>query len=225
MLIQNGVSRMTPAKPLYPWEPENIVRIDALLTWAVRDQRALAVARNSAGLHRIEAAAAGIAVQGVSGCGCVAVERIDNIGARIDISRPDQGDVHEMAEALVGLAIREGMTQALAHAQAGTKPSLEEPVRWLMPSLERAGRALTVEVGRCVVVEYVKGVRRTLVRPVFWTPVDTRWSLEHRARAEAAYDLWARQMNWLAVLAGQRFAPIRVAPVLGLVDRKANKSA
>jgi hypothetical protein len=149
-----GISaRPGPAEVVFlarrPWEPAGRVAVDALVVWALRDQRA---GRDPvAGMYRAEAEADGYAWRGSSSDGVAAVGRIGEVGCRIDVSGGGRAVVHLAADA-VEVAIRSLEAAALVvdYGQAGAAPSgWEAPDAWFMPSeWEAGGEAMWVYAER-----------------------------------------------------------------------------
>lgn len=212
MQILTGTTKAGAILPrLYPWQPDGVISIERLLVWAVREQKALDRVARVGGLFEAEARAAGLPWQGASACGCVAIERIGAVGARIDVSAPDAGHVHEIADAVVDIAISGDAHLALYHARTNTRPSLQEPARWLEPELlSRSGVPMASRCGTVRSVRYIKRVRTEVLQPIMWTQVRPVWGLAERQRMVARYRAWERELRWLAGVVSTRFAYVAV---------------
>jgi hypothetical protein len=79
--------------------PRKQMAIDKLLEWVYRDQRADLIVGMGAGLMPGEAEIDGVALQGSSACGCVALGRIAELGYRIDGGGGPARTCHASAEA------------------------------------------------------------------------------------------------------------------------------
>lgn len=114
--------------------------IEALLVWAIAEQRADFYGRGSATLYPVEAEADGMMVTRRSGDGCARVEAFGRLGTEIDCSPRvvrASGDVHADAEAvydwLLGLerhdpvAVRVAVDCARA---GGARPDWRPGARW-----------------------------------------------------------------------------------------------
>lgn len=115
----NAAIGAPPERPL-PWQSSGAVDIEVLLIWAMRDQQAGRYL-GAYGLLEAEARAGGYLFRQKSGCGAAQVEAIAAIGARIDVSAPDAGKMHPVAE-LVGLLLPAAARDALAELAADGAP-------------------------------------------------------------------------------------------------------
>lgn len=104
-----------------PWAATGRCDIEALVNWAFGPQRALSPV---SGLCEIEARAAGYAWQSVSADGVAAVQRIGEVGCRIDISGPGRDMVHPVAEMVSHMAaLHPDGDLVRHHGRAGTRPA------------------------------------------------------------------------------------------------------
>lgn len=180
-----GAQRMT--RP-----PRQSIPMDRLLVWTYRDQRADVVIRRGVGLHGLEAAADGVAVQASSACGCAAVARIAELGVRVDRLGRDRGDLHPDAELvhravlevggkLAGLPVAHLIIRCASRGEApdamvGEVPQARPYLHAVNGSVRVDGRDASGRYGWC---------------PVSWSP---SWADIHAAREE--YRVW-----WSAVRA------------------------
>ena len=105
-----------------------VIDVEMLVVWALRDQRAGEIVDGPVGLEAAEAEAAGAPRQRVSTCGCAAVERVLELGADIrTVGRGGaptpgcSGDAETVWAAVVGLA-GEGARLVRLHGRLGSRP-------------------------------------------------------------------------------------------------------
>jgi hypothetical protein len=124
------VDRMTDD---VPWHGGRVA-VDRLVEWALVNQRAGDV---FAGLFAIEAQVVSGEPRGVSGDGCVAVERIAAMGCQVDGGgyRPGGGnEVADLVATLVAGLDHDDRALVTDAARAGGPPwHWHAPARWLMP--------------------------------------------------------------------------------------------
>ena len=105
-----------------------VIDVERLVVWALRDQRAGEIVDGPVGLEAAEAAAAGAPRRRVSTCGCAAVERVLELGADIRVvgrgGAPTpgcSGDAEAVWAAVVGLA-GERSRLVREHGRLGSRP-------------------------------------------------------------------------------------------------------
>jgi hypothetical protein len=105
-----------------------VIDVERLVVWALRDQRAGEIVDGPVGLACAEAAAEGISLRRVSTCGCAAVERVLALGADIQATwrggMPTagcSGDAEIVYGAVVGLAGDRARLVRL-HGRLGSRP-------------------------------------------------------------------------------------------------------
>ena len=117
-----------------PWEARGSMAVDALLTWACRDQDALGLSRS--GLNEIEAAVAGYFVPAASQW--TRFETLERLGVRVDVSAVAQRrTVCPVAMAVGDAVARCEEAELVAHwARMGREPDgWREPARWFAPAI------------------------------------------------------------------------------------------
>ena len=181
-----------------PWERSGTVDVEALVAWAYGVQFVDRFER--AGLHAIEAQAAGFEVRGYSADGVGQLMAINNLGCRVDGGGAIVGDaVHPVAYAVAAsLAGIEGADLVRMHGQAGTQPrSWVPPEHRVRPAMwAKPGREAAVEYqgpgrkgGYCQVLYVWDGVRESWGRGVY-----RRWWL---ALEELAWRLQSRPLGFV----------------------------
>lgn len=118
------------------------IDIEQLLTWTFRNQRAHKIVPQGAGLQRAEALADGRNLQAKSGCGCASVERIAELGVRVDVSMSDPGQLHPDAETVYNAVTdlpRPIANLVARHAIDDTRPNWGEGMRPAMIPVWRKG--------------------------------------------------------------------------------------
>lgn len=170
------------------------IDVEELLVWTYRDQRADVVIGRGVGLHGLEAAADGIALQAVSACGCAGVARIAELGVRVDrmgrdagALHPDAELVHQVVSALTGKV--NGLPHAqllIRHAARGGRPDeLVCAVPRAMPYLHEARGTVRVE--------WLDTKRRYGFCPISWQP-----SAAMIAAAREEYSAWWHALRLVA---------------------------
>jgi hypothetical protein len=121
-------AREALAAPARPWERTGSIDVEALAAWAYGVQMVERFER--AGLHAIEAEAAGFEPSGYSADGVGQLMKIEHLGCRIDGVAPIVSDVcHPVAYALAAALadVAEGR-RVRYHALSGTRPK-----EWIPP--------------------------------------------------------------------------------------------
>lgn len=117
-----------------PWAGGKVT-IDTLVHWALADQKAGDV---FSGLFDIEAAAIGGEARGVSGDGCVAVERIAAMGCQVDGGGRGKDCTDPIADLVATLVMQLPRQQAILvsdYGRSGEAPGgTDAPARWLVPA-------------------------------------------------------------------------------------------
>jgi len=141
-MIGRPVPRVESAKRVV-----EAMAIDKLLVWTYRLQKADVVIGLGQGMLREEAELDGVEWQGVSGCGCAAVERIERLGVRVDGGgnygltklHPDAETVHET---LMRELERPMQIMVIEHARRGDPPEWTGLLPRPYPILDGRGRAI-----------------------------------------------------------------------------------
>lgn len=191
-------AREAISPPARPWERSGRVDVEALAAWAYGAQMVDRFER--AGLHAIEAAAAGFEVSMGSGDGVWQLMQIEHMGCRIDNGGVLVRDcVHPVAYALASvLAGVEGGDAVRYHARTGTRPR-----GWKARAL-RAEAAAWVEPFEVAEIDYVgPGRKGAHCRVVFHTDDHSQrvgmasWRRWWMALDELAFRLSARSLGFL----------------------------
>lgn len=182
-------------RPLRPWEPAGSIDVEALVNWAYEAQQVDRFER--AGLHAIEAAAAGYEPRGYSGDGVGQLMAINNLGCRVDTGGVSISDaVHPVAYAVArALSPLDGADLVRAHAKAGTRPT-----SW-RPPVHRVRPVMWAKEGREAAVEYQGPGRKGGYCPVIWLwdDVRERWGRDHYRRWWAGLEGLAWELSKLAL--------------------------
>ncbi|WP_310498297.1 hypothetical protein [Sandarakinorhabdus sp.] len=116
-----------------PWAGGSVA-VDALVVWALRDQRA---GDPLEGLFGIEAEAMGMTPRRSSTDGCAAVERIAAMGCQVDGGGYSSDGADPIADLVAMMAVQVGGEAArmiMEHGRAGTEPAgWNVPAHWLVP--------------------------------------------------------------------------------------------
>lgn len=139
-MIGRPVPRVESAKRVV-----EAMAIDKLLVWTYRLQKADVVIGLGQGMLREEAELDGVEWQGVSGCGCAAVERIERLGVRVDGGgnygltklHPDAETVHET---LMRELERPMQIMVIEHARIDVVPSWSGLLPKAYPVLNGKGK-------------------------------------------------------------------------------------
>lgn len=134
--VEGGPSGIAPAPALrlgYPWQRTGSVDVELLVAWTYGPQQADRF--RTSGLFELEARAAGFEWHGSSTDGCATIERIAEVGCRIDISSgPSRDLVHPAAEAVVSVVSRHAEASLIRyHAMLDSQPNWKGPRRWFIP--------------------------------------------------------------------------------------------
>lgn len=170
------------------------IAIERLLVWTYREQRADVVIGRGVGLHGLEAAADGVAIQASSACGCAAVARIAELGVRVDSLGRDRGDLHPDAEVVHSAVMSmTGKVNGLpiAHLVIASASRGEAP-DCMLGEVPRA-RPYMHAVNGTVRVDWLDANRRYGVCPITWVP---SWAEIDAKRAE--YRAWWTALRVLA---------------------------
>lgn len=165
------------------------IDVEALLVWTYRNQRADVVVDHGLGLHRTEASLDGVEFHGASACGCAAVGRIHELGARVD-GTGGCAALHEDAEVVHGAVTRLEpweVSMVVRHARAGDRPDTMAGVRpravW---DVNRRGQ---------VTVRYEPWDKG---RRYGWCPVRWTVSIAAMEAARLEYTLWRCALDRVA---------------------------
>lgn len=178
-----------------PWDRTGSVDVERLVSWAYVEQMVDRFER--AGLHAIEASAAGFEPRGYSTCGVGQMMQIGHLGCRIDSGGARVTDVaHPAALAVADAMMRvtpEFKQRVLNYARSGSRPRA-----WVRP--EKAARASTwVKDGIEAQVEYQGPGRKGA-----FCSVIILWDSSREAWGRADYLRWWRGLDELALLLSRR---------------------
>ena len=170
-----------------PWEPSGSIDVERLAAWAYGSQMVDRFER--AGLHAVEAAAAGFEPSAYSADGVGQLMQIEHLGCRIDRSSAFVADTcHPVAYAVAGaVADLDGRSKLRAHAAAGTRPS-----EWKPPA-DRIRARVWKREGVEAQIEYQGPGRKGA-----YCPVIVVWDANREAWGRAQYTLWWEALAELA---------------------------
>lgn len=176
-----------------PWERTGSIDVELLAQWAYGAQMVDRFER--AGLHAIEAAAAGFEQSGYSACGVGQLMEINHLGCRVDRGHGIVRDTcHAAAYALAcELAFVEHGTRVRFHAQSATRP-----VGWVEP-LRKARASYWVKPWEVAAVEYQGPGRKGA-----YCPIIIIWDKQREAWAREEYSKWWAALSDLAWRLSQR---------------------
>jgi hypothetical protein len=196
MASKAGLSEAELRLRARPWEATGRVAIDLLVTWALVDQRA---GNAVAGLHEIEAVAAGYAWQ--KRTTLAGLEQVAALGRRIDVSGGLTRDTaHPAALAVAEAVAQHERGDRLARcAREGAPGGWWMPERWLAPMSWR-------EPGVQATVCYFAGKQGA------HCPVVQIASLDSIERARADYVEWWQDLCELAWQLDARALGFAIAP-------------
>lgn len=188
--VEHGMARRSVGPSERPWAATGLIDVEALVTWALRDQRADRQMR--AGLHQIEAEVLGFEVSGRSSDGCAAIADIHHMGGRIDFGGAKVRELIHPAAELVGQLSTEiqGGELVRHYGRLGVRPDgWQAPARWYRP-------VVWVKEGELGQWEFddASGKRRNRLTRVI--PTVTRAELERRRVAYAEWWEALRCMAW-----------------------------
>ena len=193
-LSSDAAVAATPRRPgARPWERHGSVDIEALLHWAYAVQMVDRFER--AGLHAIEAAAAGYEVRHMSSDGVGQLMQINHLGCRVDTGGAIVSDAVHPAAYAVAVAVmgfdRELQRLVKAYALSGTRPS-----SWV-PPMHRVRPVMWKSEGREAVVEYQGPGRKGGYCPLIWVWDDgrQRWGRELYQRWWSGLEALAWQLS------------------------------
>lgn len=196
---------LPPVAARMPWASGSI-DIEALVIWALRDQRAGATPTR--GLFQAEAEASGLTWY--QGSNSAAIERLGMVGCRIDISGPGRDAVHPVAEAVDAVIGRSAEAELLRlYARLGERPRWRAPKVWVVPEAwtvegedamwcyaERRSGAHCPLIWLCDAPRLASW-RATYVR--WWDALEAlAWPLAGRATGFAVEHPGAPRQPWLA---------------------------
>lgn len=188
--VEHGMARREIGPVDRPWAATGMIDVEALVIWALRDQRA--DLQHRAGLHQIEAEMLGFEASGRSSDGCAAIADIHHMGGRVDWGGAKLRDlVHPAAELIAQLVTEvEGGDRLQYYGRLGVRPDgWQEPVRWYRP-------VVWVKEGKLGQWEFDDegGRRRNRLTRVI--PTITRAELGRRRVAYAEWWEGLRRMAW-----------------------------
>lgn len=170
-----------------PWERTGSMDVELLAQWAYGVQ--MVDRFETAGLHRIEAMAAGYEPVAISADGVGQLMQIEHLGCRIDRGGVSVSDVvHPVALALAG-ALRDitNGERVRHHALSGTRP-----VHWVPPR-DKVRAAIWVKEGVEAMVEYQGPGRKGAYCPIIIT-----WDAKREAWGRGEYTKWWEALAELA---------------------------
>jgi len=124
---------------------KRVMDAERALVWAVRDQRVV-WSETVAGLHRIEREIEGGTVYAASACGCAEIERLQELGVRVD-GRSGGAEAHPDAVAIYQAALsgdRHVDALLLRYADLGMTPPVSLVERRCYPARDARGDVLVL---------------------------------------------------------------------------------
>ncbi|MCT2398515.1 hypothetical protein [Novosphingobium mangrovi (ex Huang et al. 2023)] len=170
-----------------PWERTGAIDVELLAQWAYGVQ--MVDRFEAAGLHRVEAMAAGLEPSSLSADGVGQLMQIEHLGCRIDRGGVQITDnVHPAAYAVAG-ALREiaNGDRVRFHALAGTRPA-----QWQPPE-RKVRAAIWIKEGTEAMVEYEGPGRKGGYCQVIYT-----WDARREAWGREQYTVWWEALGQLA---------------------------